>query len=364
MIDCIQWRYQYDARTVTPAKKSYNHPTAGRNIIQGLKQGFQLERDPREDAVNMCEGSYGGSSMSGESSGYLSGNWEQDAEEVHLSPEEEKEFWTAVGGCEARARLKSVLSRMQHEDRLSLSSLGQDEPGHEELSPRPSLHHPADDGPGGGTYYGSSGPHSLGLPLVTTTTTPPTCCNVGQLLTNLFICVQGMDKNTLALNLRLTSVLSKLASFPQPLLRSILTHPDPVLQPGCPSLIQAICTVRSRIDASMPALPGAEEAVKMARLSLNARVSPERKSSNAAVNALSSLPATLGEYSRRGSKLFGISFGGRRSTSSPSTKSANAIPQHTHRMAMAAVVLEEWIQELAAIAHAHSLAEQQAAILG
>ena len=44
---------------------------------------------------------------------------------MHLSPEEEKEFWTAVGGCEARARLKSVLSRMQHEDRLSLSSMGQ-----------------------------------------------------------------------------------------------------------------------------------------------------------------------------------------------------------------------------------------------
>ncbi len=40
------------------------------------------------------------------------------------------------------------------------------------------------------------------------------------------------------------------------------------------------------------------------------------------------------------------------------------ITYHSFRMAMAAVVLEEWIQELAAIAHAHSLAEQQAAILG
>ena len=28
-------------------------------IYSGLKQGFQLERDPREDTVNMCEGSYG-----------------------------------------------------------------------------------------------------------------------------------------------------------------------------------------------------------------------------------------------------------------------------------------------------------------
>ena len=33
------------------------------------------------------------------------------------------------------------------------------------------------------------------------------------------------------------------------------------------------------------------------------------------------------------------------------------------RMAMAAVLLEEWLQELAAIAQEHALLEQQAAIL-
>ena len=59
---------------------SLNQGTAG-------VSGFQLERDPREDSVECgTEGSFGGgaNSLSGESSGYLSGNWEQEPE-VKLS---------------------------------------------------------------------------------------------------------------------------------------------------------------------------------------------------------------------------------------------------------------------------------------
>jgi len=39
-------------------------------------------------------------------------------QEVTLSPEEETEFWSAVGGSEiTKERLKTVLARIQHEDR-------------------------------------------------------------------------------------------------------------------------------------------------------------------------------------------------------------------------------------------------------
>jgi hypothetical protein len=41
--------------------------------------------------------------------------------------------------------------------------------------------------------------------------------------------------------------------------------------------LQAICTVRSKIDASMPALPGAEQAVILARQSFNSRYSMDRR---------------------------------------------------------------------------------------
>jgi hypothetical protein len=45
MLDCIQWRHQYDARTLIPARRLQHYP--GRTIIQGLKQGFHL--DSRRD---------------------------------------------------------------------------------------------------------------------------------------------------------------------------------------------------------------------------------------------------------------------------------------------------------------------------
>ena len=40
-----------------------------------------------------------------------------------------------------------------------------------------------------------------------------------------------------------------------------------------------------------------------------------------------------------------------------------AVPPHTRKMAMAAVVLEEWLQELAALAQEHSVLLQQERIL-
>jgi len=42
--------------------------------------------------------------------------------------------------------------------------------------------------------------------------------------------VELMASNDLTTNLLVTSLLSQLASFPQPLLRSVLIHPDVILQ--------------------------------------------------------------------------------------------------------------------------------------
>ena len=36
-------------------------------------------------------------------------------------------------------------------------------------------------------------------------------------------------------------MVSKLATYPQPLLKAVLLHPDLVVQPSCSTLIQAIC---------------------------------------------------------------------------------------------------------------------------
>ena len=70
----------------------------------------------------------------GDTSGYLSGGWELDTDVqdcvLTLTQEEEEEFWSAVGYTDTaggKQRLVSVLSRLQHEDRLSMSSYGSED---------------------------------------------------------------------------------------------------------------------------------------------------------------------------------------------------------------------------------------------
>ena len=53
--------------------------------------------------------------------------------------------------------------------------------------------------------------------------------------------VSSLADNGLGTNLRLTALVSKLATFPQPLLKAVLLHPDVVVQPSCTTLFQAIC---------------------------------------------------------------------------------------------------------------------------
>jgi len=349
LMDGLQWRHRYDGEDV------FNHPHRTNQSSQRATDaqetiGFQLEKDPLENTVEMCDGSTGAGSLSGDSNGYLSGNWDQEAEDVTLSPEEEKEFWSAVGASDVtKARLRSVLSRIQHEDRLSLSS--------------------EDDTSNVGEDAAMAlGGYSSNLLLSPTLSSVSSGGQVllGPFLTVLLDRVQQFDKNSLNFNLRLTSVVSKLATFPQSLLRCVLTHPDAVLQPTCTTLMQAICVVRVRIDSTMPGLLGAEDGVRLAKQFLHSRINCDRGGSSL---SMTSLPATLGEYSRRGSRLLGFlgmrtggGGSGQGSGSSPS-KYTLTIPAHTHRMAMSAVLLEEWLQELAAIAEAHTLLEQQAAIM-
>ena len=53
--------------------------------------------------------------------------------------------------------------------------------------------------------------------------------------------MSSLADNGLGTNLRLTALVSKLATFPQPLLKAVLLHPDVAVQPSCTTLFQAIC---------------------------------------------------------------------------------------------------------------------------
>ena len=116
----------------------------------------------------------------------------------------------------------------------------------------------------------------------------------------------------------------------------------------------------------MPGLLGADEAVRTAKADLQTRLGGKPRS--ASVASLISLPgvASLDAGIRRGgsSLLKMFTGGGRRSGGGEGGGVTEAaVPPHTRKMAMAAVVLEEWLQELAALAQEHSVLLQQERIL-
>ena len=88
----------------------------------------------------------------------------------------------------------------------------------------------------------------------------------------LFEKVELMASNTLATNLLVTQIISSLASFPHPLLRSVLTLPDVTFQPSVRGLPQAIASLRSKLDNIMPTLAGSDEALGLAKRYLAERL--------------------------------------------------------------------------------------------
>ena len=97
--------------------------------------------------------------------------------------------------------------------------------------------------------------------------------------------VELMPTNDLSTNLLVTSVLSQLSSYPQPLLRGVLTHPDVILQPSVRGLFTAIASLRQKLDNIMPTFPGSDEAILASRKYLSGRLDdqPKRRDSNVSV---------------------------------------------------------------------------------
>ena len=119
----------------------------------------------------------------------------------------------------------------------------------------------------------------------------------------------------------------------------------------------------------MPGLVGAEEAVRAAREDLTSRLDPHHRSTS--TTSIISLPSSLDMGLRRGSSSLMRMFsskktGGSGLTAGPTSLTNTSeirVPPHTRKMAMAAVLLEEWLQELASLAQEHSVLLQQESLL-
>ncbi|XP_012994598.2 FTS and Hook-interacting protein homolog [Esox lucius] len=71
----------------------------------------------------------------------------------------------------------------------------------------------------------------------------------GPFMVVLFAKLENMLQNSLYVNILLTGILSQLACYPQPLLRSFLLNTNMVFQPSVKSLIQVLGSVKNRIEA-------------------------------------------------------------------------------------------------------------------
>ena len=98
-----------------------------------------------------------------------------------------------------------------------------------------------------------------------------------------------MPTNSFSTNLLVTGILSQLASYPQPLLRSVLLHPDIILQPTIRGLFTAISSLRQNLDIIMPTFPGSEEAIHLSRKHLADRIVPRLKRRDSNVSIISTI---------------------------------------------------------------------------
>jgi len=72
--------------------------------------------------------------------------------------------------------------------------------------------------------------------------------SIGPFLQALLLKLEGMLHNSYSVNLLLTGVIIRLAAYPQPIIRSFLLHPNLVFQPNVKSLIQVLNTLKQRLD--------------------------------------------------------------------------------------------------------------------
>ncbi|KAL0868371.1 hypothetical protein ABMA27_007888 [Loxostege sticticalis] len=212
---------------------------------------------------------------------------------------------------------------------------------------------------------------------------------IGPLLSSLLRKVASMLEAEVTVNSRVTSVVSKLISLPTPLLTSLLLCPSFVLQPNVPSLYQILSKLRDEVDELTTGLDNTMELVDKARVYLIQREmalvntrGPTNDDGQARTDSAAQKPEEVSPFKRVESKRRSLSSSlsnmfGRKTPSSPSQQNSlsiqpatfHASPQRrfiftqeaywsqsiTLRSILNAVLIDEWIKELAALCEEHAL---------
>lgn len=106
----------------------------------------------------------------------------------------------------------------------------------------------------------------------------PSQPDLGLFLTTLFQKLEQMPQNSFYVNLILTGVVSRLALYPQPLLRSFLLNYNMVLKPGVRSLFQILSSVKIKVENIAEQTEGLDRLLHRARKNLILREEKSRAS--------------------------------------------------------------------------------------
>ncbi|OAD54158.1 hypothetical protein WN48_08288 [Eufriesea mexicana] len=184
--------------------------------------------------------------------------------------------------------------------------------------------------------------------------------NVGIFLDVLLRKLECMTSNNLYVNLHLTGLISRLAIYPQSLLQSFLLNHSLVFQPSIRSLFQVLASLKHKIDQFLVQHNNVDILVEQARLFL---INREDKLVNARKNVLeaaahsapSKRNSLSGEPFLRENQLEAIGHGsGYRYYTKTSWESPNEVSP-VQNVVLCAVVLDEWLKELAAITQEHAI---------
>ncbi|XP_076117616.1 FHF complex subunit HOOK-interacting protein 1B-like isoform X2 [Mytilus galloprovincialis] len=214
---------------------------------------------------------------------------------------------------------------------------------------------------------------------------------IGPFLTALLTKLEGMIQNPFAVNFLLTGIISRLAAFPQPLLRSFLLSHNLVFQPTVKSLLQVIASVRQKVDHCSYTIPNFEQLLLKARMTLIVReenwrhgIDPNQIQNNAVTVSAPPPPEPVVKEKRKLSLtdlLFRRTPNSQRKTSNykagkgapqlqiiPGGKGYRYVNQRqqnipdnpmdspkTRHSVYCAVILDEFVKELAAICQEHAV---------
>ncbi|XP_062991665.1 FHF complex subunit HOOK-interacting protein 1A [Elgaria multicarinata webbii] len=165
--------------------------------------------------------------------------------------------------------------------------------------------------------------------------------------------LENMLENSLHVNLLLIGIITHLASYPQPLLRSFLLNTNMVFQPSVRSLYQVLASVKNKIEQfasiekDFPGLLVQAQQYLLLRVDMS-DIPLESLTKDHAQHNVAGKGRNLSEASQAFLQPF-LGSKAKKGTALPS------VPLHIRNATLAAALFPEFLKELAALAQEHSI---------